>query len=140
MKPERPSALAILVVDDHRDTVSALERLLSRRGHRVTSAESCDEAVDLAKAFRFDVVLCDIGMPVKDGFALLTALRAIYPVRVIALTGYAMQENVQQMTVAGFDGYVLKPVEWEQLRRALLGPYGEPTSVQDREEQSGDKL
>jgi CheY-like chemotaxis protein len=71
--------LHILLVDDHHDTVRALDRLLRMEGHCVTPAESCDEAIAAARALRFDVLLSDIGMPEKDGFALLKELRAPLP-------------------------------------------------------------
>jgi CheY-like chemotaxis protein len=119
MGTQTGTPLHILVVDDHHDTVTALGRLLMRDGHRVTPAESCDEAVAVAKSLPFDIVLCDIGMPGKDGFALLKELRTLYPLRAVALTGYGMPEEISRIMDAGFDAHLLKPVELSRLRALL---------------------
>jgi CheY-like chemotaxis protein len=120
--------LHILLVDDHHDTVRALDRLLTMEGHCVTPAESCDEAIAAARALRFDVLLSDIGMPEKDGFALLKELRALYPVPAVAITGYGRRHEVHQMIEAGFDAHVLKPVEAARLRAVLNTVTTRPSS------------
>jgi CheY-like chemotaxis protein len=131
MGTQNGTPLHILIVDDHHDTVTAVRRLLMRDGQRVTPAESCDEAVAAAKAVRFDVVLADIGMPEKDGFALLKELRALYPLRAVALTGYGMPEEVSRIMAAGFDAHLLKPIEFSCLRAVLdsLPPLEDPSSL-----------
>ena len=115
----KTQTLRILVVDDHHDTVEACQRILVRHGHRVTTAESFDEAISLAKLERFELLLCDIGMPDHDGFDLLLKLKTLYPVRAIALSGYGMPDDVERVAKAGFDSFLLKPVDFVRLQAAI---------------------
>jgi CheY-like chemotaxis protein len=76
----------------------------------------------MARSFRPDVVLCDIGLPGMDGYAVARSLReepATRTVRLIALTGYGRESDRQRTQEAGFDLHLIKPVEPLELKRLL---------------------
>jgi two-component system CheB/CheR fusion protein len=76
----------------------------------------------LARELRPDVVLCDIGLPDLDGYAVARAIRgdaAARPPRLIALSGYAQPEDRQRAFEAGFDAHVPKPPDVDVLLEAL---------------------
>jgi PAS domain S-box-containing protein len=110
----------ILVVDDNNDAREALVLLLELAGHELH--EAADGLSGLAKASRVrpDVVFADIGLPGIDGFELARRIRANKaPARLIALTGYDHPEQRRRGVEAGFDAYLVKPVELEALLREL---------------------
>ena len=69
-------SLRILLVDDHPDTSIALERLLARRGHIVTTARDMRSAMEAAEGQPFDLLISDVGLPDGSGLELMTHLRA----------------------------------------------------------------
>jgi CheY-like chemotaxis protein len=76
----------------------------------------------LARRFLPDIVLCDIGLPGMDGYAVARAIRAepsLAAVRLVALTGYALPDDIQKATDAGFDQHLAKPASAESLDRIL---------------------
>src|SRR6516165_12530553 len=88
--------LHVLLVEDNRDTVDTLRLLLQLNSHEVSVAYSGTEGVEMAKRVCPDVVLCDIGLPGMDGFAVAAALRRIPEtagVRLIAVTGYGREQD-----------------------------------------------
>jgi CheY-like chemotaxis protein len=123
MSTESPppiTPLQILLVDDHHDTIKALDLLLTRDGHHVRTAEDSAVALASARGERFDVLLTDIGMPDGDGGCdLLSEIRALYPVWAIALTAYGMPDDFKRIMASGFDQFLLKPVELADVRAAL---------------------
>src|SRR4029079_6876816 len=92
--PEK-KPLRILVVEDNLDSAESLRMFLELFGHGVTLAHTGPDGVEAARALRPDVVLCDIGLPGMDGFAVAGILRR-YPetaaTRLIAVTGYGQEE------------------------------------------------
>jgi signal transduction histidine kinase len=117
----------ILVVDDNRDAVELLSRLLARAGHRVEMARDASQALSVADAFRPEVAIVDIGLPVMDGYTLGRELRArlgsATPI-LIALTGYGQEEDRRRSEEAGFASHLVKPVDARKLVR-LLDQLGE---------------
>src|SRR5256885_2803284 len=100
MSTESPppiTPLQILLVDDHHNTVKALDLLLTRDGHHVRTAEGFAAALASARAERFDVLVTDIGMPDGDGCDLLAEIRALYPIWAIALTAYGMPGDFKRI-------------------------------------------
>jgi len=119
---------AILVVEDDDDTRTVLRYMLEAEGARVETAGCGVDGVSAAQRGRFDVVLCDIGLPDIDGMEVARRLRSIAGLggtRLIAVTGYGQAEDVQQAITAGFDAHVTKPVNLDQLL-ALLETRDEP--------------
>ena len=109
----------ILLVEDHQPTRVTLERLLTRRGYAVSSAETAAEARRLAAEREFDLVVSDIGLPDTDGFSLMELLRERYGLRGIALTGYGMEEDVARSRAAGYVAHLTKPVDIQKLEAVL---------------------
>ncbi len=117
-----PARQRILVIDDNNDAREALVVLLELAGHELH--EAADGLSGLAKVSRVqpDVVFADIGLPGIDGFELARRIRANKaPARLVALTGYDHPEQRRRGAEAGFDAYLVKPVEVEALLRELPG-------------------
>ena len=117
----------ILIVEDSPDNMKLFRTLLTLKGHVVTGLLGGEELFATLSAERPDLVLMDIQMPGKDGYALLAELRdsAFRDLRIIALTAHAMSGDREKAMSAGFDGYITKPIDIrqfpEQVRQALEG-------------------
>lgn len=114
--------LAVLVVDDSKDTIDMLEHLLKLRGARVTATTSGEEALRMLADRRFDVVLSDISMPGMDGFEFLRKIRQLpgrADVPVLALTGFGRPEDIERADAAGFLSHITKPFDLEALVEKL---------------------
>jgi CheY-like chemotaxis protein len=128
-KPVVPSAAApmrrVLVIEDNRDTAESMRTLLSLHGHEVEIATAGRAGLAAARAFRPQVVLCDIGLPGgMDGYAVARAIRgepSLSAVRLIALSGYGQEEDRRRSREAGFDAHVIKPVDFTDLRSLVNG-------------------
>lgn len=115
-------ALRIMVVDDNVDAAESLAMMLELDGHSVVRAHDARAAIALARDERPNVMLLDIGLPEIDGYELARRLRALPEVdaaRLIAITGYGQAEDRQRAEDAGFNDYLVKPVEFESLRVML---------------------
>ncbi|MEH2128233.1 hybrid sensor histidine kinase/response regulator [Nostoc sp.] len=111
-------SLKILVIEDHEDSALSLQAVLEHFGHEVSIAENGILGVETAKKLEPHVIICDIGLPEMDGFAVAQELskdskftRSI----LIALTGYGSQEDRQLALKAGFKCHLTKPVDFEIL-------------------------
>jgi PAS domain S-box-containing protein len=119
-QPVRPRR--VLIIDDTVDLVSALKEALELDGHEVAVAYDGPEGLARARAFKPEVVLCDIGLPGMDGYQVARAFRAEEGLRgtfLVALTGYALPEDMQRALQAGFDRHLAKPPSFEQLEELL---------------------
>jgi two-component system CheB/CheR fusion protein len=110
----------ILLVEDHVDTAMVLRLLMQRYGFHVEVAQTVAAALEVYAPERFDVIVCDIGLPDGSGLDLLKKFREQGPVRAIALTGYGMESDIIESMNAGFAEHMLKPVSAEDLRRAVM--------------------
>jgi CheY-like chemotaxis protein len=131
MKPPAPAAtLTVLVVDDNRDAVLLLDRVLKKWGYGVHVAHDGVAAVALAQQHGPDVVLLDIGLPGMNGYQVAQALRAATPPFtgvLVALTGYGKDEDRLRTQEEGFAHHLLKPVDLATLR-ALLESLARPSA------------
>ena len=118
-KEIRLAALRILLVEDHHSTRKTLAQLLTQRGHAVSDAESIAQARALAKADKFDIVICDLGLPDGQGYDLMRELKGEFSLPGIALSGYGMESDIQQSFEAGFSTHLTKPVELAALEEAI---------------------
>jgi len=114
----------ILVVDDDRDSRELVCELLRAAGANVHVAASADDAMRAAIAALPDLVVSDIAMPDRDGYALVAELRAAIkrdaaPLRVVALTAYGRDEDRAAAARAGFDAHLTKPVDPSELVRTV---------------------
>ena len=113
---------SVLVVEDSADAAEAMRLLLMEYGHHVTTATDGPEAIAVAKAFRPEVIILDIGLPGIDGFELARHLRALAETRaarLIAVTGYGQPADHQRSREAGFDQHLVKPVDPDALAAAI---------------------
>ena len=111
------AAVAILVVEDNEEVGAFAETLLSELGHAVTRAASAEEALELARAHTFDIVLSDVVMPGMGGLKLAQILADEQPrLPVVLATGYS-----QEITDSGSGGrpVILKPYRLATLSETL---------------------
>ena len=120
-KPAEGS-LRILVVDDNHDAAQSLSLLLTSQGHTVWLAHDGYAALEVAQAERPQVILLDIGLPGMDGYAVARTVRlhpALKTTHLIALSGYGRPEDRELAKTAGFNDYLVKPVNFDELQCAL---------------------
>lgn len=117
----------VLVIEDDRDSALGLAELLELEGFRVHVAHDAEAALELARAERPHLVLCDIVLPgAHDGYELAGLLRETpecVGARLVALTGRGRKEDRRRALDAGFDDHVPKPFDPNRLGsrlRALL--------------------
>lgn len=125
----------ILIIEDDPASRDALRLLLQIEGHRVEIAEEGARGLAMAEALRPDVALIDIGLPGVSGYEVARRLRATERgnrLRLIALTDYSDSDNRHRALDAGFDRYLVKPVETTQLLCAIA-ELMEERRVEDRE-------
>ncbi len=104
----------ILVVDDNRDAAASLVMMLSLLGHDTRTAHDGLEALDLAEAFRPDVILLDIGLPKLNGYDVCRRIRQNpwgQGMIIIAATGWGQDEDRKRSHQAGFNHHMVKPVD-----------------------------
>ena len=119
----RPTAAyRILVVDDNVDSAESLAMLLTIMGHEIKTAHDGLEALDVAAAFRPEVILLDIGLPKLDGVEVCRRIRQQAwgkDMVVIALTGWGQDEDKRKTLAAGVDAHLVKPVAPAALEQLL---------------------
>ena len=124
---EARAARRVLVVDDNQDAAEALSYLLSRAGHEVEVAGDASQALSAADAFRPQIAILDIGLPVMDGYELASRLRqAAAPPKLVAITGYGQAADRQRTRESGFDAHLVKPVDLDALADLLESLRGQP--------------
>ena len=112
----------LLVVEDNRDVAEMLSEVLRTYGYSTRVAYDGISALELAKSFRPDVALVDIGLPLMDGYQLARRLRQLpelHAIRLFAVTGYCQIADRVRSAQAGFDRHLVKPVNLEELRRLI---------------------
>ena len=129
MKPNHGS---LLVIDDDRHILEAMADYLRSLGHRTEIAQSCQQAMDRMKEFPFEVAICDVNLPDRDGFQLLEwAAKECPDTSVIMLTGYGTIESaVEAIRIGAFD-YLTKPVIDDELNVAIQRALGQRKIVQE---------
>ncbi len=112
----------VLVIEDNLDAAEILRDALLLWGHDVEVAHDGRRGVEKARSFQPDIVLCDIGLPVMDGYEVARTIRADPALRstyLVALTGYALPEDERRAADAGFNVHLGKPVSMEVLEDVL---------------------
>jgi CheY-like chemotaxis protein/two-component sensor histidine kinase len=121
--PERfMTARRILVVDDNRDAAKSLAMLLKVTGNDTQTAHDGLEAIEHAEAYRPAVILLDIGLPKINGYDACRRIREQpwgKDVVIVALTGWGQEEDRRKSQEAGFNGHLVKPVDYAALTRLL---------------------
>jgi CheY-like chemotaxis protein len=133
--PPRPTRIAdgastaaarrrVVVIEDNDDNRESTQKLLQVAGHEVETAHDGPEGVDLALKFLPEVALIDLALPTWDGYEVAKRLREKFgkAIRVVALSGFARDEDKAAANAAGFDDFLVKPVSLDRLRAALHFP------------------
>ena len=117
------SGLQILVVEDEVDSRDLLRRILERAGASAITASSATEALGVIAKEQPDILVCDIGMPDVDGYELMRRIRedeGLGRLPALALTALARPEDRRRAFQAGFDLYISKPFEPDDLLAAVM--------------------
>jgi CheY-like chemotaxis protein len=109
----------LLLVEDHVDTARALTRLLENRGYKMESVPTVAAGLEAINRDKFDLILCDLGLPDGTGIELIEEVRKARATPAIALTGFGMQQDVERAERAGFDAHLTKPVNLQKLEAAI---------------------
>jgi CheY-like chemotaxis protein len=117
---ESLQGIVILIVEDDDDARELMQAVLEQRGATVSAAESVARAFELLQRTSPDVVVSDIAMPDEDGFTLARRLRALPAddgglTPIIAVSAYAGSSDRTRALAAGFDRYLNKPVDFDEL-------------------------
>ncbi len=112
----------VLIVDDNRDGADALGLLVEELGNEVHVTYSGKQALDVATAFRADLLLVDLVMPEMDGCHLARQIRqnpGFAHTKVVAITGHKDAEHAAKAMKAGFDALLIKPIPLAQIKEIL---------------------
>jgi CheY-like chemotaxis protein/nitrogen-specific signal transduction histidine kinase len=118
------SGLHILVVDDDEDTLELIQAALGKYHARVTAVTSAGEALATLELAEPDVLISDIGMPGTDGYELIKQIRSFglstsRTLPAVAITAYAKDEDRDRALASGYQRYLAKPIELEELITAV---------------------
>ncbi|BAY10960.1 response regulator [Calothrix sp. NIES-2098] len=124
-KPISFKGLRLLVVDDDLDTRKLLTILFELDGAEVMAANSASEALEIISCFQPDVLISDICLPDEDGYSLLRKVKKIDLERgrktpAIALSAYIMDEDRKYAYLAGYEKYLQKPINLDELAKAVI--------------------
>lgn len=114
LQPQR----RILIVDDNHDSAESLAMLMEITGNKTYLAHDGVEAVEAVEKYRPEVVLLDIGLPQLDGYEVCRRVREQAwgkNILVIALTGWGQEDDRRKSEDAGFNGHLVKPVDYDKL-------------------------
>jgi CheY-like chemotaxis protein len=112
----------ILVADDNVDAAESMRLLLEMLGNTVSTANDGIQAVDVAEAFRPELILLDIGMPRLNGYDACRQIRERdwgKSALIVAMTGWGQDEDKRRSLEIGFDQHLVKPVDPEALEKLL---------------------
>ena len=117
----------ILIADDERNIVTALEFLLQRNGYEVYIARNGEDALKLIEAHRPELVLLDVMMPVKSGYEVCQRMREradLRHIKIIMLTAKGRDVEMSKGLAIGADLYITKPFSTQELVAKIKGLLG----------------
>ena len=112
----------ILIIEDNSANLELMEYLLRAFGYTTFNARNGFEGVQFAQAEQPDLIICDLQMPVMDGYEVVRELkkgRSLHPIPIIAVTAFSMPGDRSNVLAAGFDGYLSKPIDPETFVRTV---------------------
>jgi DNA-binding response OmpR family regulator len=117
--------MRLLIIDDNVDLATGLSAYFAEKtALEVRVAYTGESGIRLAREFRPDAILLDIGLPDIDGCEVARRLRAestFHHVPLIAISGFSAEADRKRATLAGFDRYFVKPVAFQMLHEVLAG-------------------
>jgi CheY-like chemotaxis protein len=120
--PQRDATRRVLVVDDNPDAVKTLAEALTIAGHVVRTAGDGPSALQVVATFVPDIVFLDIGLPAMDGYELASLLRKVPHLAhtpLVAITGYAQDDDRQRALESGFSEHLAKPLDFGRLLECI---------------------
>jgi two-component system cell cycle response regulator DivK len=108
----------VLIIEDNATNLKLATFLIHSAGHTVLSAADAEAGLAVARAERPDLILMDVQLPGMNGLeatAQLKADEATRSIRVVALTALAMKGDEERILAAGCDGYIAKPMRYQEL-------------------------
>lgn len=118
----------ILIIEDNPISLELAEYLLKASGYLTLAAGNGEEGVRIARQEHPDLIICDLQMPIMNGYEVVQELKAdplLRPIPIIAVTALSMPGDRHNVLSAGFNGYLSKPIDPETFVRAVeefLGP------------------
>lgn len=112
----------VLVIEDNVSSLELMMYLLTSFGHTPFRASDGEEGLNVARRERPDLILCDVQLAAMDGHEVCRRLKsdpALHSIPLVALTAYAMVGDREKLLAEGFDGYLSKPIDPEQLMDQL---------------------
>lgn len=112
----------VLIVEDNPANMTLAVFLLTSAGHTVLSATDAEAGIKTARTEHPDLVLMDIQLPGMDGLQATTVLKSgaeTSSIPVIALTALAMKGDEERIRAAGCDGYIAKPIRYQEFLKAI---------------------
>jgi two-component system CheB/CheR fusion protein len=112
----------ILVIEDHFDSCRALNLMVEHTGANCLTARNGLDALGLVTRHKVHLILCDLRMPVMDGYEFIRRMRKdplLARIPVIAVTAFGMDEDLQRTRKAGFLAHMVKPITWTALASML---------------------
>lgn len=123
----RHAAIQVLVVEDNPAAAKLLGRVLRRAGYAVKVVGNYKDALRTASAWLPDLLVCDIGLPGRDGLDLMRTMRRAYPsLKGIVVSGHATPEDRLASKEVGFAEHLAKPVSVPRLKETIRRVLGEP--------------
>ncbi len=114
--------MKVLVIEDNEINLRLFRDMLENAGYHVITTSNAEEGIAMAREEKPSLILMDIHLSEMDG---ITALRILKQdevtrhIKVIALTSFAFKEDRERIMSAGFDGYIAKPIRYEELINAV---------------------
>jgi signal transduction histidine kinase/CheY-like chemotaxis protein len=118
----RPAPRRVLLVDDNPDAAKLLHVVLMQLGHEVLTAADAPSALQLLRTFTPDIAFLDIGLPVMDGYELARQLRRMprfAATPLVAVTGYAQDDDRRRALESGFDEHLAKPLALDRVLECI---------------------
>ena len=115
-------SLKVLLIEDNQDFVFLLSSLFENMGHKCIPAYNGIEGINKAKEIKPDIIFCDIGLPIMDGFEVAKTIKAddlLKDIYIVALTGYAAQRDLDNAAESGFNYHLAKPVGMAEIKLIL---------------------
>jgi two-component system CheB/CheR fusion protein len=115
-------ARRVLLIEDNPDAAASLAEALELCGHEVRATLDGASGIAVARSFRPEVVICDIGLPGMNGYDVARVLRAepaLSGTCLVALTGYAAPDDIRRVSEAGFARHLRKPAKMDELDRLV---------------------
>jgi CheY-like chemotaxis protein len=122
VEPKSQSERRVLIVDDNLDSADSLAMLLNITGNKTFLAHDGVEALEAVEKYRPEVILLDIGLPKLDGHEVCRRVREQpwgKDIIIIALTGWGQEDDRRKSEEAGFNGHLVKPVDYDRLLELL---------------------